>query len=106
MQSKNLARMANYAEPEVDYVFTYSPSGQLESRELIVSDTVDATQVYRVYDGVGNMRFGYEGKSGQPHRPPKTCGSDAWVMHEEHADALARIWLGPYWRPVRHSCPL
>jgi RHS repeat-associated protein len=60
LQSKNLARMADYAEPEVNYVFTYSPSGQLESRELIASDTVEATELFRDYDHAGNMRFGYE----------------------------------------------
>jgi len=56
------SRFADYAAPEVNYLYTYNPKGELTSRELPPTDTVDATQLYRVYDGVGNMRFGYESK--------------------------------------------
>ncbi|MGD2154777.1 MAG: hypothetical protein PVG79_16030 [Gemmatimonadales bacterium] len=56
------SRLADYVAPEVSYLYNYNPQAELESRELPRTDTVDATQLYRMYDGVGNMRFGYESK--------------------------------------------
>jgi RHS repeat-associated protein len=47
-------------EPAVNYVYTYNGNGQLDSRELIASDTLAATELLREYDSAGNMRFGYE----------------------------------------------
>ena len=54
------ARFSTYAEPALNYVYTYNGSGQLASRELSASDTLAATELVREYDHVGNMRFGYE----------------------------------------------